>query len=276
MRTEPEAPEAGESCLGANVGCTDENAKKGEASKGGGEASKVGGGVFEVRMQHPGLMEFFHKGSFGRALQDAGPPNFSSEKSAHVRVEVTNTTTGKTYHVTVTVGWFTDQPHVLASILHGQALPPPGEYTSASLLGPELGFSPDMVTKFLTKLAAAKIDDAERQQALELYFKMLAEACQVVSLSNAPYVFNVLASVPWLNVGLDKPAQECLVGLVQSMLRKVLQRLTPGFSEQFMYDFEKRLTPRAFDAARMTACEFAFRTELVAIAVAMGSAPQVK
>ena len=211
-------------------------------------------------------MEFFPEGVVGAALEAVGLPDFSYSQSVCKTVVMTPIDgSSAAVEVNVHVGWFNGNdgiPAVFVGIPHKFSYKP-GRYTSASLLGPTMGFSPDMVTKFLTALADAKIADAERLQALEGYFNMLTEAFQLVPLYKMPTLFNVLASVPWLKVGLDKSAQESLVGLVQTTLCKVLERVTLGNREQFTYDFKELVIPRAFDKAHMTANECEFRTELV-------------
>jgi hypothetical protein len=270
MRTEPEE---GESCLGAS-GCTHENAKEEGASKGGGggggEASKVGEGegggdkLFEMRKHNlSGYNGLFPEGEFGDILERTGLGCFLGEVTVPVETTITNTASNQTYRVQCRVSWCRDRPEINVGMPHRQDGPPPGEYTSEKLLGPSFVFSGDMVTKFLAELAKAKIDTAERIRISKLYFEMLSEAVHKVPLNNAPHIFNVLAAVPWLNVGLDKAVQDSLVGLVQDVLRKVMLRVTHWVREQFVVDFKTHVIPREFDQARMLAKESEFRTELL-------------
>lgn len=212
-------------------------------------------------------------GPVGDALREA-VPCFSFHKKVEVTVILTNPKTNEDHKCKYLVGTFPDAPNILVCSPMTHYLPP-GEYTTPTLFGVTFGFSADLMTVVLKTLASSNTPDSKRRASITKYFKCVHEACRHIPLSNLPYVFNVLAAAPVLDVGLDKDIREALLVQIRNMLNELVHEKVHNNNFGFAASFKERLVPGEFDKARMTAAEYEFRLQLVAdVEAAMQDVPK--
>ena len=258
----------------------------GGASKEGGGASKEGeGGATAVSTQAPlvrlivgehpltGQRDVRPVGPLGDALREA-VACFTFHNKVEVTVILTNPKTHEDRKCKYLVGTFQNAPNILVCSPMVHSLPP-GEYTTPTLFGATFGFSPDLMTVVLKTLASSNTPDSKRRSSITKYFMCVFEACRHIPLTNLPYVFNVLAAAPMLDLGLAKDIREALMVQIRNMLNELVHERVHNNDFGFAASFKERLVPEEFDKARMTAAEYEFRLQLVAdVEAAMQDVPK--